>query len=131
MPQSRQLAQARDIQQEGIRMSINLPYVKGTSEKLQRVLRSHKIGSTFYTENTLRKLLCRPKDRAATEDKNNIVYQIDRSSSEAVYFGESQRSLKRVQINTKDLSGIATVIRMKLKHCWEADHNLSWDQKSF
>ena len=59
-----------------IRMSINLPYVEGTSEKLRRILRSHKIRSTFYTENALRKLLCKPKDRVATEDKNNIVYEI-------------------------------------------------------
>ena len=57
-------------------MSINLPYVEGTSEKLRRILRSHKIRSTFYTENTLRKLFCKPKDRVATEDKNNIVYEI-------------------------------------------------------
>ena len=75
-------------------MSINLPYVKGTSEKLRRILRSHKIRSTFYTENTLCKLLCNPKDRVATEDKNNIIYEIDFSNCEAVYFGESKRSLK-------------------------------------
>ena len=75
-------------------MSINLPYVEGTSEKLRRILRSHKIRSTFYTENTLRKLLCKPKHRVATEDKNNIVYEIDCSNCEAVYFGESKRSLK-------------------------------------
>ena len=107
MPQSQQLTQATDIQEEEIRMSINLPYVEGTSEKLRRILRSHKIRSTFYTEMTLRKLLCKPKDRVATEDKNNIVYEIDCSNCEAVYFGESKQSLK-------DLSGIAIVIRMKL-----------------
>ena len=61
MPQSQQLTQATDIQQEEIRISINLPYVEGTNEKLQRILRSHKIRSTFYTEMTLRKLLCKPK----------------------------------------------------------------------
>ena len=33
--------------------------------------------STFYAESTLRKLLCKPKDRVATEDKNNIVYEND------------------------------------------------------
>ena len=43
-------------------MSLNLPYVEGTSEKLQRILRSHKTRSTFYIENTLRKLLCKSKD---------------------------------------------------------------------
>ena len=51
MPQSQQLTQARDIQEEEIRISINLPYVEGTSEKLRRLLRSHKIRSTFYTVN--------------------------------------------------------------------------------
>ena len=94
LPQSAQLTEATNIQEEDIRMSINLPYVKGTSEKLTRILRYHKIRSTSYTENTLRKLLCKPKDRVATEDKNNIVYKIDCSNCQAVYFGESKRSLK-------------------------------------
>ena len=94
LPQSQQLTQATDIQEEEIRISINLPYVEGTSEKLRRILRSHKIRSTFYTEKTLRKPLCKPKDRAATGDKNNIVYKIDCSNCQAVYFGESKRYLK-------------------------------------
>ena len=94
LPQSQQLMPATDIQEEEIRISINLPYIEGTSEKLQRILRSHKIRSTFYTEMTLRKLLCKPKDRVATEDKNNIVYEIDCRNCQAVYFGESKRSLK-------------------------------------
>ena len=63
LPQLQQQTQATDIQEEEIKMSINLPYVEGTSEKLRRIFRSHKIRSTFYTENTLRKLLCKPKDQ--------------------------------------------------------------------
>ena len=47
LPQSQQLTQASDIQEEEIRMSINLTYVEGTSEKLRRISRSHKIRSTF------------------------------------------------------------------------------------
>ena len=43
---------------------------------------------------TLRKLICKPKDRVATEDKSNIVYEIDCSNYQAVYFGEPKRSLK-------------------------------------
>ena len=69
MPQSQQLTQATYIQEEEIRTSINLPYVKETSEKLRRILRSYKIRSTFYTEKTLRKPICKPKDPVATEDK--------------------------------------------------------------
>ena len=77
LPQSQQLTQAGGIQEEEIRISINLPYVEGTSEKLQSILRSHKITSTFYTEMTLHKLLCKPKDRVTREDKKNIVHEID------------------------------------------------------
>ena len=51
-------------------MSINLPYVEGTSKELWHILKSRKIRSTFYTENTLRKLPCKPNDRLASEDKN-------------------------------------------------------------
>ena len=50
-----------DVQENKIKMTINLPYVQGTSEKLGRILTSHRIRSTFYTENNLRKLLCKLK----------------------------------------------------------------------
>ena len=40
----------------------------------------------------MQKLICKPKDRVATED-NNIDYEIDGGNYEAVYFGESKRSL--------------------------------------
>ena len=77
LSQSQQQLQATDIQEEEIRTSINLPHVEGTSEKLRRILKSHKTRPTFYTKSTLRRLLCKPKDRVATEDKSNIVYKID------------------------------------------------------
>ena len=55
-----QQTQATDIHVDIV--TINLSYVEGTSEKLRRILRSHKIRYTFYTEKALRKLLCKPKD---------------------------------------------------------------------
>ena len=47
LSQSQQLMQTTDIQEEEIRISISLPYVEGTSEKLRGILRSHKIRLTF------------------------------------------------------------------------------------
>ena len=94
LPQSQQLTQATDIQEQEIRININLPYVEGTSEKIRHILRFHKIRLIFYTEMTLLKLLFKPKDQVATEIKNNIVYEIDCSNCQAVYFGESKQSLK-------------------------------------
>ena len=64
----------------------------------------------------MRELLCKPKDRVATEDKNNIVYEIAYSNCEAVYFGEPTRSLKSRSDEKKKrhLSGIVILIKMKL-----------------
>lgn len=44
-------------------MSVSLPDVEITCKKLWAINRSHKIRSTFSTENTLRKVLCKPEDR--------------------------------------------------------------------
>ena len=51
LSQLQQQPQAIDIQNDEIKMSINLLYVQGTSEKLRHILKSHKISSIFYTEN--------------------------------------------------------------------------------
>ena len=84
LPQSQQLTEATGIQEEDIRMSINLPYVEGSGEKLRCILRSHKIRSSSHTDNILHKLLCKHEDQVATENKNNIVYEIDCRNCEAV-----------------------------------------------
>ena len=69
-------------------------FTVSTTENLRHIFRSYKIRSTYYTEITLHKLLCKPNNRVATEDKNNIVYEIDCENCEVVSFGESERSLK-------------------------------------
>ena len=69
-------------------------YIECTTDKLQRIVGSHKIRSTFYIENTFRKLLCKPTGGVGTEDKSETVYKIDCSNCEAFYFGESKWSLK-------------------------------------
>ena len=62
--------------------------------------------------------------------KNHIVYEIDCSNCQVVYFGDSKRFLKSRSDEHKrsvrkcdcDKSEIA-------KHCWEADDNFNLDQK--
>ena len=118
LPQSQQLTRATDIQEE--EMSINLC-----------VLTSHKIRSTFYTEKALRKLLCKSKDRVAIEDKNNIVYEIDCSNCEEIYFGESKRPLKSRSDEYKRSVRNCDCDKNEIaKHCWETDYNFNSDQKN-
>ena len=105
-------------------------YLEGYSENLQPKLKSRKIRSTFYTERTLRKLLCKPKVRVATENENNIVYENSCNNCKAVYFGESKRSLKSHSDEHKRSVRNCDCDKNEIaKHCWEADHNFNWDQK--
>ena len=110
-----------------------MAYVEGASDKLLRILTSHKIRWTFYTENTLQKLFCKPKDRLATEDKNNIDYQIDGSKCDllAISFGESKQPLKSRSDEHKRCDRNCNCDKNEIaKHCWEADIDFSWDQKN-
>ena len=119
---------ATDIQEEEIRTSINLSYVEGNSEKLGHILRSHKIRSTFYTEMTLHKLFCKPKDRVATENKNNIIYEIDCSTCQAVYFGEPKQSLKSLSDEHKRFF-FFIIINWDSLHARLNSHYEAWSYK--
>ena len=75
-------------------------------------------------------MLCKPKYRVSTADKNNIVYEIKFSNFEQIYFGESKRSLKSRPDEHKRYGRNCNREKNKFaKHCWEADHNFSWDEK--
>ena len=84
----------------------------------------------MYTENSLLKLLCKLKNRVATEDKNNTVCKRDCSNSKVVYFGESKRSLKsRSGEHKKSFSNCDCDKNEVTKQRWEVDHNFNWHQK--
>ena len=107
-------------------MSINFFFVEGTRRKVRRILRSHKIRCTLYTENNLSKLLGKSRDRVATEDKNNIVCGIDCSNCEGGYFGEFKRSLKLHSDELKRSVMNCDCEKNDIaKHCWEADNNFN------
>ena len=79
LSQSQQQTYATDIQEGEIRisiMSMSWRYYWKTAAYTQ-ISRSKINLIQNYTESTLRKLLCKPKDRAAAENKNNIVYEPD------------------------------------------------------
>ena len=51
---------------------ISLPYIKGTSEILKRIFATHKIKCSFYSKETLRKHLSKPKDLVELDKKATL-----------------------------------------------------------
>ena len=57
-------------------------------------------------------------------------HESDCGNSQAVYFGESKRSLKLHSDEHKRSVRNRDCDKNKVaKHCWEVDHNFKWDQK--
>ena len=51
-----------------------IPYIKGTSEAIRRVLSPLGIRTTFRPANTLQQLLVRPKDPVPQQERPGVVY---------------------------------------------------------
>ena len=71
----------------------------------------------------MRKLLFKPEDQVATGVEDNVIYEVDCSNYEAVYLGESKRSLKsRSDEHKRSVRNCDCEKNETPKHCWEADH---------
>ena len=125
MSHSQQQAQARyprGRDQNEYKFTVCWTYYRKTTAHTQ--ISQNK--TDFLHWQTLCKLLPKQRDRVATEDKNNIVYGIDCSNSEAVYFGESKRSLRSRSDEHKRSGRNYDCENYEMaKHCWEADQNFS------
>ena len=65
------------------------------------------------------KLLCKPKDQVATEDKNNIVYITESTRSLKLRSDKHKKAVRNYNCEKNEIA----------KHCWEAGHNFRWDEK--
>ena len=75
----------------------------------------------------MRKLLCKPIEYQVAPEEKTIAYEIDCSNCEAVYFGESKRSLKSHSDEHKRSVRNCDCDKNEMaKHYWEADHNFNW-----
>ena len=89
------------------------PYIKGTTEAIQRVLKKHGIGTSVRPYQTLRQLLVHPKDKIDSKDKSEVVYQIPCKICNKSYIWETGRKfdtrLKEHKTETdKDKDTIST-----------------------
>ncbi|XP_068724037.1 uncharacterized protein [Montipora capricornis] len=71
-----------------------MPYIRGFSEELRRILKGYNIPAYFKPSNTLRQLLVRPKDKMNKLQVTGTVYHIPCEDCPASYVGETERSFK-------------------------------------
>ncbi|XP_078367676.1 uncharacterized protein LOC144651609 [Oculina patagonica] len=104
-----------------------LPYIKGITEPLTRILKSHDIRVTNKPIKTLQQEFPVPKFRPRVDDQCNVVYKIPCASCPWSYIGETKRSFstrrKEHIRNTKQCAKGSNVA----KHAWTLDHAIDFE----
>ena len=70
-----------------------MPYIKGTSETIARILQPYNIRVAHKPITTLRQLLTNVKDKDEPNDRQGAVYKIKCCDCQASYIGETGRNL--------------------------------------
>ena len=105
-----------------------VPYVQNLTEPIKRVLQQVGVGVAMKPVCVLSNIFCKPKDKVFDKEKSGLVYQISCRDCDAVYIGETGRSLE-----TRKREHIDAVKNFDLKksalcqHVAENDHFIDWD----
>ena len=70
-----------------------IPYIRGTSETIARILQPYNIRVAHKPITTLRRLLTNVKDKDKPENRQGAVYKIKCCDCQASYIGETGRNL--------------------------------------
>ena len=74
--------------------SYSVPYVRGLSERLEKVCKPLGVQPVFKPPTTLKQSLVKLKARTTQEKKKEVVYQVPCGECDEVYLGETKRTLK-------------------------------------
>ena len=71
-----------------------LPYARGVSEKISRVLRNNGVKVGYKPLNVLRTCFPRPKDKTPALQCRGVVYRVACADCNFVYYGQTDRALE-------------------------------------
>ena len=74
-------------------VTATIPYIKGTSEIISRILRPYNIRVAHKLITTLRHILTNVKGKDQPHDRQGAVYKINCADCQATYIGETGRNL--------------------------------------
>ncbi|KAL9963448.1 hypothetical protein ACROYT_G026959, partial [Oculina patagonica] len=108
--------------QENPKAYTSIPYVKGVSERVRRILSRENIKTAFKPVRTLGNIFKKPKDRPNKERLKGIVYKVTCRTCSFAYVGESKRSWKSRGAEHKP--GTNGNINSAIKHHAEIGHDI-------
>lgn len=101
-------------------INVGLPYVRGTSETLQWIFKSHGVHVFHKPFNSLRQQVAHVKDRTAKLKKGGVVDDIQCEQCQENYIGETARTLG-ARVKNHQSRGTSAVF----EHCRATGHNIN------
>ena len=100
-----------------------IPYIRGTSETIARILQPYNILVAHKPITTLRRLLTSDKDKDKPEDRQGAVYKIKCCDCQASYIGKTEA---RDWPNTNERRRMVTTTIIA-EHHLKTKHQIVWD----
>ena len=110
---------------------IPAPYIKATTERVNKILRPCNVRLGSNPTNTLKSKLCILKDKINDEDKTNCVYQISCGECPAQYIGQTSREIKTRVKEHQRVVATFDPTSLIYQHLQETDHVFNWNSSKF
>lgn len=108
--------------------TVCIPYVRGLSEKIQRIGRNVNLRTVFSSKNTLKSNLVRTKPEVKRKLNKNVVYSIPCACAQE-YIGETSRPLEvRVKEHRQKTEKRDVGYSKLVDHAVENKHQIQWDE---
>ena len=100
--------------------------MKGTSERIQKVLKPFNIYLSNQSSHTLESQLIKLKDKIPIKEKTDVVYRINCNDCDRKYIGETGRNLKtRLSEHQRDIRKGKEQSQV-FQHVRNYDHNFNF-----
>ena len=104
-----------------------IPYVRGVSESISRILKKVNIRTVMRPDKLKWKLMKRAKDSVLAEDTTGVVYAIGCADCPQIYIGETARTAKQRTREHKCHTNMGhTEMSAIAEHAHNESHNIYW-----
>ena len=108
--------------------TVTIPYIRGTSESIRRILSKENIRVAFRSRTTVRSILTNVRPRISQHDKKGVVYCIPCQDCDKVYVGETGRTLNiRQKEHKRHLFNGNTEDSAVAAHAHQEVHDIDWE----
>ena len=109
-----------------------LPYVKGTTEPIKRILSNYNIKVALKPHHTIGNLFPKPKDPVPKDQTRGATYSIPCQVCDKSYIGETKRKFStQLKEHQKEVINKHSHKSAVAERCLHSGHTISWESSIF